>query len=245
MNPIPRPFVSLLALSLLALPATARAAEPGSDLVPRLTLTGQPLAPAQSASPLLPSLSSPTAHHGAGASDKAVPLEVDPGNDNYRAIVMTLSDGTQLATVYIFNVDLGTYVTGKEYWFINRNALTNLGRYGMSISVIDSNSNTPPGDPGYTSEQAVAPSHLSNWGTGWTTDPYSTGQLFAGPSGDYLRIQTLATSPPLIDGVIWYQVLASGTPADIDPAGSWTAEGDSSVSVPRGSTGYDISHISG
>ncbi len=240
MNPIPRRVVtSLLTLSLLALPAAARAAEPGANFVPALDAHRPAPCPGPERFPLLPSLSTPTAHHG------AVPLEVDPGIDNYRAIVMTLSDGTQLATVYIFNEDLGTYVTGKEYWFINRNALTNLGRYGMSISVTDSNSNTPPGDPGYTSEQAVAPSHLSNWGTGWTTNPYSTGQLFAGPSGFYLRIQTLATSPPLIDGVICMQVLASGTPADIDPAGSWTAEGESSVSVPRGSTGYDIAHISG
>ena len=171
--------------------------------------------------------------------------QIDGGNTVWRSIVMTLSDGTALATVYIFNQAIGSFTTGKEYWYVNRNALSELGRYDLTISVTDHTTTTAPGDPGYTSEQKFAQAQSPGWGTGWTTDPLSGGDLYAGPSSYYLRIRTTTGTPPTITYVTWYQVRASGSPANLDPAGSWTADGSGSVSVPSGSTGYDINQSSG
>ena len=115
----------------------------------------------------------------------------------------------------------------------------------MVITVTDSSSTTAPGDPGYATEQKFAQVQSPGWGTGWTTDPVTGGHLYAGPGNYYLRFRTSGTSPPLVTYVTWYQVLASGSPANLDPAGSWTADGSGSVSVPSGSTGYDINQSSG
>ena len=237
---------SLVAASLILLvPSAARGgglASPSPSLLPHLTLTGQSLCPSTAASTapstLLPSLA---------GQDKAIPLQLDGGSSVWRSITFTWADdGSAMATVYVFNQNLGTFVTGKEYWYANRDTLSKLGRTGLTITVTDSNSLTPPSDPGYTVEQRFTQTQSPGWGTGWTTDPVSSGgYLYTGPSGYYLRLKNTTLTPPTINEVTWYQVLSSGSPANIDPAGSWANSGTGSVTVPSGSTGYDINQASG
>jgi Caspase domain len=170
--------------------------------------------------------------------------QIDGGTFVYRKLVMSFPDGSQLATVYVFNQAIGSFVTGKEYWYVNVSTLGNLGTYALTIGVTDSSSTTPPSDPNYAVEQRFTQSQSPGWGTGWTTDPTSGGYLYAGPSNLYLRLFLSTSSPALVNRVVWYQVLAGGSPANIDPAGSWSTS-SGSVTVPSGDAGYDINQSTG
>ncbi len=167
--------------------------------------------------------------------------QLDSGTSIWRCILMMDQTGTPIATIYIFNQAIGSYLTGKEYWFVNRGQLGSVGTSTLTLNVSDSSSSTAPADPGYTTEQRFSQPQTptGGWGAGWTTDPISGGDLYAGPNGTYLRLFLSAGSPAVVTRVVWYQVLASGTPANINPAGSWTVS-SGAVPVPSGSTGYSI-----
>jgi hypothetical protein len=55
-------------------------------------------------------------------------MQLDPGYSVWRQITLTLDDGNQLATVYVFNQALGAFVTGREYWYVNQGAVGEIGR---------------------------------------------------------------------------------------------------------------------
>ncbi len=253
MRPVTPPLpATLLALSLLAVPATAHAtgSAESTTLSPHLTLTGQSLLPppAPAASPLLPTLSGSSALPGFGGTDKALPMQLDGGSKGWRTIQMVCADdGAAIATVYVFNEIIGTYQPGIEYWYVARSNLTRIGSVGLVISVTDTDSRTAPSDPGYSPEQKFqqVQNPSGGWGAGWTTDPVSGGYLYSGPSNYNVRFKLSTSTPPTVTYVTWYQVLASGSPANIDPAGSWTVDSLGSVSVPSGSTGYDINQSYG
>ncbi len=174
--------------------------------------------------------------------------QIDGGNDVWRSIQMVCADtGAAIAQVHIYNEIIGSFQTGIEYWYVCRSNLSRLGSAGVNITVTDSNSRTGPSDPGYSPEQkfSQAQNPSGGWGTGWTTDPVSGGHLYTGPNGSYFRIKLSTDSPPIITYVAWYQVLSSGSPANLDPTGSWTVNSSGSVSVPSGSTGYDINQSNG
>ncbi len=199
---------------------------------------------APSASTLLPTLATPCAVPGLTAENRPVPLQIDSGTDNVRIITMTFPDGSPLATIYMLNVALGGYETGREYWFVNNGTIAGkLGADALTVSIVDSNTTTPS-DPGYSPEQRFSQpqSPTGGWGSGWTTDPISGGDLYAGPNNTYLRLVVSTGSPAVITRVVWYQVLSGGSPANINPAGSWSV-GTGSVPVPSGSTGYSIAQI--
>jgi hypothetical protein len=171
-------------------------------------------------------------------------MQLDGGSDNVRTITLSYANGASLATIYIVNTTLGSFEPGWEYWYVNRTQLSNLGAVGgLSVSVSDSNTTSPPSDPGYSPEQKFkqAQSPSGGWGSGWTTDPFGgAGYLYAGPTGaDYLRLITSGGSPPAVNWVIWYQVLSSGSPSNFNPNGSWSTS-SGSVPVPTGSLGYYI-----
>lgn len=168
--------------------------------------------------------------------------EIDSGTRVWRKYLMTLNDTahTQLATVYLFNQVLGSYVPGTEYWFVNGNATSMIGRYALTISVADSISTTPPPDPSYASEQSFTLSQSSSWGTGWSSDPVAGGTLYNGPNHLSLRLVTSTGSAPTITEIAWYQAIPSGnTAANFTPIGVFSA-GSSSFAVPPGYLGYDI-----
>jgi hypothetical protein len=230
---------SLLALALVAVSSAAPAAEPSAAAT--LFPTPTPFVP--SASTLLPSPSAPSALPGLPGDHRPVRLQVDGGEDNLRTVVMMFPSGAPLATMYIFNQSIGSYTTGREYWYVNRNAIAGqLGAAGLTISVSDSSPGSAPPDPGYSPEQKFqqTQSPAGGWGTGWTTDPYSVaGDLYAGPNNTYVRFLVSNGSPASLTWVIWYQVLSSGSPANINPSGSWSAV-SGGVPVPSGSLGYYI-----
>jgi hypothetical protein len=184
---------------------------------------------------------------GDGPLGAARQAQIDPGDKVWRQIVLTFGDGTQLATIYVFNQALGSYTTGHEYWFVNKGSLGDLGTAGLSIAVTDETSMTAPPDPGYGSEQKFVLAENVSWGSGWTTDPRSGGSLYTGydANGDALALRLYTSGTPAkLSAVVWYQILASGSPANITPSGSFsTATG--SVSVPSGETGYDIAQNTG
>jgi hypothetical protein len=173
------------------------------------------------------------------------PLEVDSGLDVWRQYTLTFNDSnsTVFGTIIIVNSDIFTgFTIGTEYWYLNKGSFTLLGDYGLNITYADNGEGTTPQDPGYSSEQAftITQDPSPGWGSGWTTDPVSGGYLFSGrsPAGSYLRVGFAGRTGD-VGTITWYQVLASGSPADYTPSGSW-GTGSGSVSVPSGSTGYDI-----
>jgi hypothetical protein len=183
------------------------------------------------------------ADEGDGHVGVAQQRQLDSGTSIWRKISLAFNDTshTPLATIYVFNVALGSYTTDKEYWFVNRDSTSMVGRYSLSIVSADQSTSTAPPDPGYTNEQSFSLTEDVSWGSGWSTDPLgSGGSLYDGPNHISLRLYTSTGSSPTISGIAWYQAIASGgTPANITPSGSFSI-GGSSFSVPSGDLGYDI-----
>jgi hypothetical protein len=263
MKPIVRhASACVVALSFVAVSSAARAAEPPNDgaasCFPRLTLTGQSLSPAPGASldaPFAPTVEQPAllalltspaaAHRSPGDGTKALPMQLDGGEFNYRSIVLSFPDGEPAATVFVFNTAVGNFVTGKEYWYVNVDALGSLGSQALTISVTDSSSINAPSEPSYLPEQKFTQVQSPGWGTSWTSDPVSGGDLYSGPNNTAVRFVLSTGSPALVSRVVWYQVLSTGTPANIDPSGTWSVSLGGSVIVPSGSVGYDVNQSTG
>jgi hypothetical protein len=174
---------------------------------------------------------------------RAEPQQLDPGTKVWRQVTLTFADGTPLATIYVFNRALGSYVTGHEYWYVNRSALVELGKSNLSIRATDESTTTPPSDPGYANEQRFVLNENVSWGAGWTTDPYSTGSLYTGadPSGNPLALR-LFTSSSRITTVVWYQAGTDGgcsVCTNITPAGTFSMS-SGAWTLPPGYVGHDI-----
>jgi hypothetical protein len=180
--------------------------------------------------------------------DEAQQPQLDRGESLWRRVTLTFADpsSTQLATIYVFNYGLGSYVTGTEYWHVNLNSVGLIGQYSLNIVSADQETTTAPAGPGYASEQAFTLPGFptSGWGTWWSSDPVSGGSLYRGPNRVALRL-TKTASPASLDSVTWYQVIAStATPYNITPSGAFIlTSGGSSVAVPSGYRGYDVSQL--
>jgi hypothetical protein len=175
-----------------------------------------------------------------GQVGEAQQAQVDPNVKVWSRVTMTLADpaSTPFATVYVFNRALGAYQTGTEYWFVNLNSTSLLGRYALNMVQTDQTTTSPPPDPAYASEQSFSLPEFVSWGTGWTTDPGSGGSLYSGPSQHSLRLTTGSSG---LSNIRWYQVIAStATPHNLTVNGLFTV-GATSVSVPSGYLGYSIS----
>jgi hypothetical protein len=175
------------------------------------------------------------------------PLEVDSGLDVWRQYWFNFTDAndTAFATLIIVNSNFTGFSTGTEYWYINLSSFNLLGSNALLCSSTDYGSSPAPVAPKYSSMQSftMVQSPAGGWGSGWTTDPVSGGYLFSswGLPGSYLRVTlTSGTGAASVSALTWYQVLASGTPANIVPGGHMPAT-SGAVSVPSGYTGYDIS----
>jgi hypothetical protein len=177
--------------------------------------------------------SSPEGDGPLGAAPQA---QIPPGLE----VQMTFADGTALATVFTVSQAVGNYTPDHEYWYVNTGALGELGSSNLTIT--STTLTGSPSDPGYSSEQKFVLTENVSWGTGWTTDPRSGGNLYAGTdaNGDSLALRMYTNSGGTkVTGIVWYQILSSGSPANITPSGTFsTATG--SVSVPSGDLGYDI-----
>jgi hypothetical protein len=178
----------------------------------------------------------------------AEPQQVDPGGKVWRQITLAFADGTPLATIYVFNQALGTFVTGREYWYVNRGALVEIGKNNLSITATDMGTTTPPADPGYASEQRFNLNENVSWGAGWTTDPYHTGALYTGtdPNGNPLALRIFNSSSGLT-GVVWYQAGTDGgcsVCTNVTPVGTFSL-GSGAWALPPGYTGHDIAQNTG
>jgi hypothetical protein len=173
--------------------------------------------------------------------------QLDTGSDIWRGITFTFNDPnlTPFATVIMVNTTQFTgFSEGKEYWWVNLSSLNLFGSYALDCASVDHGSSPAPSAPKYSSTQAftqdVNPS--GGWGSGWTTDPVSGGYLFSSWAlpGVYLRVKlSTGSGSPTVSNITWYQVLSSGSPANLTPAGHMPTA--SSVYVGSGYTGYDIS----
>jgi hypothetical protein len=176
--------------------------------------------------------------------DEAQQAQIDPGLRVWRQMTLNFADpsSTAFATVYVFNSALGPYQTGTEYWHVNLDSVDLIGRYPLDIVSTDQRDRVAPPDPGYPSEQGFSLPEFpeSGWGPWWSSDPVSGGSLYSGPNRISLRL-TASTSPASLERVTWYQVIAStATPYNLTPNGAFTL-GASSVTVPSGYRGYDVS----
>lgn len=178
--------------------------------------------------------------------DEAQQAQLDPGDKTWRQVTLTFGDpaSTPLATVYVFNYQLGDYRTGTEYWHVNLDSVELIGRYPLDIVSTDQRARMIPPDPGYPSEQGFSLPEFpeGGWGAWWSSDPVSDGTLYSGPGRISLRL-TKTDSPSSLDSVTWYQVIANtATPYNITPNGTFTF-GGSSVAVPSGYRGYNVSQV--
>lgn len=176
--------------------------------------------------------------------DELQQAQLDPGDRVWRKVTMTFANPatTPLATVYVFNQPLSGYQIGTEYWYVNLDSVNLVGQYSLNIVSADQPSSAVPPQPGYSSMQGFSLPEFpeSGWGTWWSSDPVSGGSLYSGPNQISLRL-TKTSSPASLDSVTWYQVLAStATAYNITPNGSFTL-GASSVTVPSGYRGYNVS----
>jgi hypothetical protein len=172
------------------------------------------------------------------------PQQVDPGTSIWRKVVLSFDGGTPLATVYVFNQDLGTYVAGVEYWYVNQDAASLIGS-GVSLeaSAIDESGYRPPPDPRYFHEQRFRLDENASWGSGWNVDPVSGGSRYTGAdvNGNFVGLR-LFTSGSSISRIVWYQ---EGSPTcsvcvtNITPNGTFTP-GSGPVVPIAGYAGYDV-----
>lgn len=176
--------------------------------------------------------------------DEAQQAQIDPGEKTWREVTLAFGDqaSTKLATVYVFNYPFGSYLTGTEYWYVNLDSVELIGRYPLDIVSADQRSRVPPTDPGYPREQGFSLPEFpeSGWGPWWSSDPVSGGWLYSGPNRVSLRL-TPSSNMASLETITWYQVIAStATPYNVTPNGAFTL-GASSVTVPSGYRGYDVS----
>lgn len=190
-----------------------------------------------------PELRAPEALAGQAFLGAQVKLrQVDSGEAVWRKVIIVFDQSDDWGNIYVFNQALGSYLTGTEYWFINRATLGHIGESDMSIVTTDQSSTTPPAGPGYASEQTFHWSENLSWGSSFTTDPLAgSGHLYAGPNGIWLRVHLAGTSPNAVTYITWYQVIASGgTPANITPQGTFSVWTGGSVAIRSGCVGYRI-----
>jgi len=173
--------------------------------------------------------------------------QLDPGNDVWAQYVFNFDDKSQttFATVILVNTtEFSGFTTGTEYWYVNLGSLGLLGSYDLYGYESTYGSSPAPVAPKYSSGmQSFTLAENPGWGSGWTTDPVSGGYLFSswGSAGVYLRVNLAYSGGSYeVSQITWYQVLSSGSPANISPSGHMPAT-SGSVSVPSGYTGYDIS----
>jgi hypothetical protein len=167
--------------------------------------------------------------------------QLDPGDKVWSRVTMTLADpaSTPLATIYVFNRDLGAFRAGTEYWYVNPQSLSMLGRYALEISATSEANDVVPPDPYYPREQSFTQPQFVSWGDGWSRDPGASrgGTLYTGPDGMSLRLNASRTG--LLD-ITWSQVIpAKATARNILPTGKFTSDQES-VTVPAGYLGYSI-----
>lgn len=180
------------------------------------------------------------------------PQEIDPGTKTWRQVTLVFdptspsAPGEPLATVYLFNVAVGSYRTGTEYWFVNEAAIPLLGTRNLTITTTDVariGRSVPP-DPGYAQEQSFTLANETDWGTGWTTDPVSGGVLMegAGTDGGIIGLRLFSNGAQTsITRVVWYQGGSdSCTVCNLTPEGEMTVTAGAFV-PPAGAYGYDIS----
>ena len=171
--------------------------------------------------------------------DRVGQHEIWEGYLYWRSLTFTFSNGKSFATVYLFKSPVGNFAVGKEYWYVNLDSLTYLGSKSLSVTTYDSPNPAAPSDPNYANQQSFILTQTSNWGSSWTSDPLSGGNLYTASNGQALRI-TQGTSPARLTSLAWYQVLPiNSTPSNITPASTFDV-GGSSVAVPSGNVGYDI-----
>ena len=176
--------------------------------------------------------------------DEAQQAQLDPGERVWRRVTLTFTDPvhTQLGTVYVFNQAIGGFQTGTEYWYVNLDGVSLIGQYSLKLVSADQRTTAVPPQPGYASMQGFSLPEFptTGWGTWWSSDPVSGGSLYSGPDQVSLRL-TKTSSPASLDSVTWYQVIAStATAYNITPSGNFTL-GASSVTVPSGYRGYNVS----
>lgn len=157
----------------------------------------------------------------------------------WRKTTMTFVDSanTPFATVFVFTQAMYGYTTNTEYWFVNRNSLSELGSYALSMATTDYPSTVIPVDPGYANEQTFTQVQNVSWGTGWSTDPVSGGSLYAGPGNKWFRFKTSGSN--VSDVTVYQTLLVGSTPANITPSGTYSVAG-SSVTPSRGYVGFSI-----
>lgn len=176
--------------------------------------------------------------------EEAQQAQIDPGLKAWREVTLTFTDpaSTALATVYVVNYPLGGYLTGMEYWYVNLDSVDLIGLYPLDIVTVDQRDRVVPLDPGYPREQGFSLPEFpeSGWGPWWTTDPVGGGSLYSGPNRISLRL-TPSSGSTSLERITWYQVIANtATPYNLTPSGVFTL-GASSVTVPSGYRGYDVS----
>ncbi len=90
--------------------------------------------------------------------DEAQQAQIDPGLKGWREVTMTFADpaSTALATVYVFNYPLGGYVTGTEYWYVNLDAVSLIGRYSLDVVTADQRNRVAPPTRGTRANKASA-----------------------------------------------------------------------------------------
>jgi hypothetical protein len=172
------------------------------------------------------------------------PQQLDPGFKVWRQVTLTFASGVPLATVYVFNRALGGYRTGVEYWFVNRDAVSLVGRSDLTIAAVDESTTGAPTDPGYTHEQTFDLDANASWGTGWTTDPVSGGSLYDGgdANGKFIGLRLFTNAARTsIDRIVWYQDAPRGSVVvNVTPSGTFSVSAGS-VAPPTGTFGFDVS----
>lgn len=168
--------------------------------------------------------------------------EIMPDVHDWRQYIFTFADSshTPFAVATVVSRATTSYQPGTEYWFVNRSALGLLGSYALDITTSDGSGTIDPPNPDYPSEQTFTQVEYptSGWGSSWSSDPLSGGVLYDDGNGTGLRLFVSTTGT--VSEVAWYQVIPSTqSPRYLTPGGRFSVNG-TSMSVPRGYSGYDI-----
>jgi hypothetical protein len=180
---------------------------------------------------------------GAPASTPAIAAEgpaAEPRIEGWDFVLTFIdSSRTELARVYLPSFAQGAFDPATEYWSVDRDAISLLGRFELQISRTAYPEGAAHGAPAYARPQRFTLPKNVPWGAGWTRDPVQSGFLYGGQDGQYLRLKPGDGARPRLEEITWYQVLAGDTLANITPDGRFSLVG-SSVRVPAGSFGYSI-----
>jgi hypothetical protein len=171
---------------------------------------------------------------------KVEQAQIDPGQFVWRSFELRFEDQSLLAIIYVIGEkELGAYEANTEYWFVNREALSELGAESLESSALNHNT-TEIFEPDLNASelqiftQPVYPK--GGWGAAWKHDPVEGGFLF---QSDKQALRLFTNAENEISRVVWYQFVEGGTsPNNITPIGSFSVV--DSVTVPKGLLGYSI-----